>query len=243
MHTRHILSGLLPLLFLAVAVNLSAQNWWKSGITGEGPSVKQALDVSDFDDFSLNISATVHVRQGRHDVQIEGQQNIIDNIITEVSGGSWKIKYDRPVRRANDVTIWITMPTLEGAHVSGSGSILGEGTFTGLDDVVVSISGSGDIDMGLESRNLSSSISGSGDIVVRGSTGSHDIHISGSGDVEAFDMKAQDVDVHISGSGDVEVHAEGDLVINTSGSGDVVYTGRPRVKARVSGSGDVSPRE
>ncbi len=244
MHAKHTLFFLLPLMFLAFTPAMQAQNWWKSGISGEGSSVRESLEVADFEAFSLNIPATLYVRQGnRQEVEIEAQQNIIDNVLTEVQGGQWKIKYDRPVRRAQNVTIWITVPHLTAAHISGSGEVLGEGMFSGLDAMEVSISGSGNINMGLEAKSLESSISGSGDIVLRGETDTHTIHISGSGDVSAFDMHAQDVDIHISGSGDVEVHADGKLNVSTSGSGDVYYAGRPQVRARVSGSGDVEPRE
>lgn len=218
--------------------------WWAGGIKGEGPQVSRTLDVDGFEGITLAFNATIYLTQGdRYSVRVEGQENIIDNIETDVRGGHWKIEFDERVGRHEKLTLWITMPTLNEASISGSGDIRGETPFRNLGDVKIGISGSGDIRMELEAERVNTGISGSGDIRLNGSTGAHEVHISGSGDIDAQDLRSRDTRVHISGSGDCRVHASENLKVSTSGSGDVYYAGRPGVSARVSGSGKVEPMQ
>jgi hypothetical protein len=225
---------------LAMATSVAAQNWNWGGIRGEGPVVKETLDVDDFNAVTLAFSGNVYLQQGNtQSVVVEAQKNIIENIETEVRNGHWKIKFDKSVRKHDRVKIFITVPTLTEANISGSGDIDSEGKFTGLGDFKSRISGSGDINMDIEAKDVTSTISGSGGIKLSGSADAIDIQISGSGDVYAEDLQVVDCRVKISGSGDSRVHATGSLEVRVSGSGDVRYKGGPKVTAKVSGSGDV----
>lgn len=228
---------------LLFSTSLGAQ-WWRGGISGEGPKVNKTLNIAKFEGFTMAVSGKVYVRQGsEQSVKVEGQQNIIDNLKTEVSGGQWKIGFEKSVSRHEGLTFWITVPTLNRAAISGSGSIIGESAFRNVGNFEAAISGSGNIQLELEaSGEVSSSISGSGDIRLSGTAHNHTIHISGSGDVDGSNLRSQACEVHISGSGDCQVYADEDLTVSSSGSGDVYYRGRPRVKARVSGSGKVEPK-
>lgn len=219
-----------------------SQNWWKSAIRGEGAVVSQDLDLDVFEGFTLAFSGDVILSQGPEQaVRVEAQQNIIDNIVTEVNGRHWKIKFDRPVRSTKGVTVYITLPRLEEVYVSGSGDIESRNSFTNVGDLAVGVSGSGSIDLDLEAKGrIQSRISGSGAIRLAGGADALDVTISGSGDVEAYDLEAAQGQVQISGSGDAEVHVTGELEVRISGSGDVTYKGTPRMRSKVSGSGDVN---
>lgn len=220
--------------------NAQAQNWWKGGISGEGPIVKRTLDLNSFDRVVLTNNAKVYLRQGNtQSIEVEAQENIIENLVTDVSDGTWKIRFDKSVRRYEGMKVYITIPTLTGVRLSGSGSIISENTFNGLDELGVSISGSGNIRLAVEANMVDSHISGSGDIRLAGRTGKHGISISGSGEVEAYELVSESCKVRISGSGDCEVEVKEDLEVRISGSGDVNYKGRPRVSSRISGSGDI----
>lgn len=239
---RTLVSTSLMLFFLCFLTLPANAQWWAGGMKGEGPQITKTLDVDDFEGITLAFNATVYLTQGNtYSVKVEGQENIINNIETEVSDGHWKIKFDENVGRHDKLTLWITMPTLNKAAISGSGAIKGETAFRNLNEVAVGISGSGDIELEMEARAVNTGISGSGDIRLRGSTTAHQVKISGSGDVDAVDLQSNETSVRISGSGDCRVHASENLKVSTSGSGDVYYRGRPAVSAKVSGSGEVQP--
>ena len=230
-------------LTMFLCLSISAQNWWKDGIRGEGPTVTKTLNISPFHAVSLGFSGNVYLKQGStQSVEVEGQQNIINNIKTGVRDGLWKINFDRPVRKHEPVNIYITIPKVTKAHLSGSGDLVSKGSFTGLDELALSISGSGDIRFEAEASAISARISGSGDIDLSGKAAKVQLKVSGSGDIEAYDLQARDCNIQISGSGNCQITAEEMLEVKVSGSGDVYYKGRPRIHSKISGSGDLISR-
>ena len=233
-------SFLLVLLSVCTLTTVSAQSWWRA-VRGNGNVVKQDLDLPEIDGFSLSFSGDVYVRQGaQQSVTVEMEENLLEYLNTEVRGGEWRIKFDRNVRNRRPVKIYLTVRDLREVYVSGSGSIIGENTFTNLGDVEIGVSGSGDIQLDLEGKDLDISVSGSGDITLGGKADRVAVGVSGSGDIRCDELIASTGSVRISGSGDVTIHATEDLEVRISGSGDVAYKGRPRLSAKSSGSGDVT---
>ncbi len=228
-------------LFLLIAHQAAGQHQGTRTIEGEGDIVRQEITLPSFDGISLGFSGDVVLTQGNtQKVVLEGQQNILDIIKRDVKNGHWNISYDRNVRNAKKVTVYITVPTINDISLSGSGSVKSDGRFFGVGDLDISISGSGNITFDNTSRKTDLHISGSGKVYLHGSTGAMGISISGSGSVFAENYTASSCDVHISGSGNVQVKVNGDLKSTISGSGNVRYTGDASVTARVSGSGRVS---
>ena len=220
--------------------NLQAQNWWKNRIKGEGDIEKRTIEVSDFDGFTLAVGANVKLRQGpEHEMIIEAQPNIIDNIELKYRDGHLRITYDRPVYRTKGITIYLTAPSLDKVSVSGSGNIDGEGTFKSLGDLAIAVSGSGNVNLDFEAKEIQTSVSGSGNLRLSGSGDRFSVSVSGSGNVKAGDLVVADARVSVSGSGNVHVHATENLDARVSGSGDIKYKGRPRIIAKTSGSGDI----
>ncbi len=219
---------------------LAAQSWSTSGIKGEGDVVRQEITLPALNGIDLGFSGNVIITPGAtQKIVMEGQQNILDNIKREVTGGTWKIFFEKNVKESKEVTIYITMPTIRKVGLTGSGTIKSEGKFAGLDDLNVFLSGSGDIQFAADARTVEVLLSGSGDVELKGSASELEISISGSGDVTTSSMAVNDCEVHISGSGDAEVDVNGKLDVFVSGSGDVHYRGNASVTAKVTGSGEV----
>ncbi|MBI1223673.1 MAG: hypothetical protein GC192_00425 [Bacteroidetes bacterium] len=237
-------SALTLFTVLFFSATACTQNWSSgNSVTGEGPQVTQTLDIAKFNGLSLGIAADVMIRQGStQSVKIEAQQNIIDILKKEVKDGVWKIGFEKNVRNTKNIKIWVTVSDLRQLSVSGSGSIVGESSFTNLGELALSVSGSGNIKLDASSKNMSVNISGSGNMDLDGSTGNAEMKISGSGDINAFGLAARTCNVKISGSGDSSVNVSESLDVAIAGSGDVFYKGRPSVKSKVSGSGSVESK-
>ena len=125
------------------------------------------------------------------------------------------------LKRHDGIDVYITLPMIDELSVAGAGSIIGETDFTNVDDLEVSIAGSGDI-----------TLNGSGEDL--------EVSVAGSGDIDLAGFKVDDCEVSIAGSGDCEVNVSGSLEVNIAGSGDVKYKGDPdKVKSSIAGSGDV----
>jgi len=116
---------------------LSSATVYSQTIKGAGGIVSQNVDMGTITSIGLGISADVYIKQGsRQSIEIKGQQNIIDQIKKTSKGGSWNIVFKRGVRIKNyeDLKIYITMASLEALSIGGSGSIIGQGKFSKLDD-------------------------------------------------------------------------------------------------------------
>ncbi len=221
--------------------HLQAQKWNK--IKGEGPIISKNLDLNTIESIGLGISGDVIITQGgTQSVRIEAQANIIDAIKTDVEDGSWNIKFEDKVQNHKGVTIHITMNTLHSLSIGGSGSIKATNKFTDLDDVKLSIGGSGDIELAMDADDVKCSIGGSGTMDLAGTCDDLKISTAGSGDINAFDLKAETCKVSTAGSGDVEITVTGELKVSSAGSGDVEYKGSPKVKSTSAGSGSVRQR-
>ncbi|MEM1215339.1 MAG: head GIN domain-containing protein [Bacteroidota bacterium] len=219
----------------------TAQSWWDSGMNGEGARVERTLDLPEFWGITNTMKADVYLTQGAtQSVTVQGQANIVDQLVLEVENGIWKIKPQNRLRRYDKLTINITVPKMTYVAVSGSGDIYTSNAFRHDGAVTVTASGAGNIQFATTASDVDVRISGSSDIRLEGSASSINARISGSGDLMAADFVVAECEIRVSGSGDVEIHANNRLDARVSGSGDVSYRGQPKVYSRVSGSGNVS---
>ncbi len=231
------INSIFTILFcLAFLTNTHAQR-----LTGSGPIVTQDFDIAEFTGVSLGFSGDVYLRQGNmQSVRVEGQQNLIDHLNTEVVDGVWKMKFKaKNINYKSKFKVYITIPTLTYAKVSGSGNMTTEGAFTGLDDLVAGVSGSGDLVMNVECNSIAVKVSGSGDVEMKGRANAANIRVSGSGTYDGYEMKTQNCEANVTGSGDISTYVSETLIASVTGSGDIDYKGSPRVKAKVTGSGDI----
>ena len=225
--------------FLIISL-LSVSQTFAQDIYGEGATVTEKIDLETITGIGLGISADVFVKQGStQEITIKGQKNIIDNIKKEVRGGSWNIEFEKHVKKHNDIKIYITLSTLKDVSIGGSGSIIGQGKFTNLGDLNLSIGGSGDIEINADAKDISCNIGGSGEMKLSGTGDELSINIGGSGDIDAFDLSVKRCSVSTAGSGDVNVNVSDELDVSMVGSGDVTYKGNPKVHSSIVGSGDV----
>ena len=227
------------LFFLVIVFFLTNCNHSLFGIKGSGETVKKILNLETINKIELAIDADVEIIKGdTQKIEIEGQQNIIDNIKTNVQSGKWLIEFDKKVSNHSKLIVYITLPDIEEIVLSGSGDIYSEDTFD-VNNLTLKIPGSGDIDLLFNSENADISISGSGDIYSEGGTINQTISISGSGSYSAFRFFSNKSEIEISGSGDCKVNAQDNLFVTLSGSGNVYYKGNPSVNSVITGSGKV----
>lgn len=211
-------------LAAAAAVALAAAPafaWSWTSVKGSGHVVSETRTVQPFDRIGSSGSADVIVTVGSpQSVTVKADDNVVPLIETIVENGRLKIESKGSYDSDSGVTVTITVPSLKGAALSGSG------------DISVT---------GVEGASFDAALSGSGDITVVGKAEKVSVSVAGSGDVHLYQLASRRAEVSIAGSGDVEVNAADALSASIAGSGDVTYRGRPAVKRSVAGSGDVRP--
>lgn len=213
-------------------------------ISFAGYTQTEKFNLDSFSEISLGISGDLYITQGStQSVEIKGDRDDIEELIVEVRGSRLVVKREgswSSWKNSGKITIYVTIPEVEGISVSGSGSVIGKSKIKS-DDLEISVSGSGDIELDLDlSGELDLSISGSGECYLKGKAYSVDLHISGSGEVEAEDLVVERVDARISGSGSAEITVNESIEARISGSGTILYAGNPsKVNSHSSGSGKV----
>ena len=174
-----------------------------SGCTvGSGEIITQTRSVEGFDEIDLRGTGEVRITvDGTESLTIEAEDNIIDHLTSDVSGSTLILGVDRPITPTEDIIYTVTMASLEGIEISGSGAIEVSDFSTEDFAVDLSISGSGSFD---------------GD---RLTTDTGDVDISGSG--SATVNVSEILDVQVSGSGNVEYIGDPSVSVDSSGSGRV----------------------
>lgn len=222
----------LTLLLIAVLFSFSAE-----------AQKKETRKVGSFDYVSLGVSGDLVITQGKsNSLVLEGDADDLEEIETYVKDGKLKIRNESNSWFGNDrdkVKIYVTLVNFKGASVSGSGKITNSNNLKG-ENVNLSVSGSGKIEIYVESKTLDTHISGSGRINLEGKTNDMDLHISGSGSINAVDLETNRLEAHISGSGSAKIKVKDEIDAHISGSGSIRYEGNPnKIREKVSGSGSV----
>ncbi|NVJ97302.1 MAG: DUF2807 domain-containing protein [Alphaproteobacteria bacterium] len=206
---------------------------------------EEMRDVGSFDQVQLNGSMDVEVKVGgEQSVRVVADSDIISHIETEVRGGTLRVGLDNDHRHGNikKMIVYVTVPSLKGAALHGSGDMIVEDAVA--DDFEVDLHGSGDMTLkDVKFGEVELELQGSGDIEIDGTCDAVEVELQGSGDIEADDMKCKSATVSVHGSGDVSVTASEEADISVHGSGDVVVSGSPdKLRSKVRGSGDIEMR-
>lgn len=209
-------------------------------IQGSGNYVSENRTVDDFRSIELSGIGDVYLTQGEKNLRIEAEDNIINQIKTDVAGGRLSI-YHRAacINSHQPIKIFVSTPELDSLSVSGSGRIISQSPIKS-DALSLGISGSGNMELDMVCRDLETIISGSGGVLLKGEAAYNKIIISGSGAMHGYDLWTDRTQATISGSGIAEINVRHELSTLISGSGSIYIKGNPtNVSQTVSGSGRV----
>ena len=208
---------------------------------------REVRNVENFTKISFGFPGKLYLKQGSpQKVELEGDKDVLEEVETDVDGGRLKIgregKWSDWNFRDAKITVYITVPNIDGVSVSGSGDIIGQSKIN-TNDIDVNVSGSGSLSLDLEANgDVDANVSGSGNMDLKGHFESFESDVSGSGKVTLSATIDNTADFGISGSGRIEASGSADLVKTTiSGSGKVLAAELQtnRCDIRISGSGDV----
>lgn len=229
-------------IFSAALLLASCINPFNKTVKGNGQSTTQERSVSETSKIKTSGSFDIHIIEGNSfSVKVQADENLMPYIITENKDGFLNIhaKEGYNLSSHDKMLVTVTTSRLEELALAGSGNATGEGRFTGGDHLKVSIAGSGDIKLDVNTPQIESHIAGTGNISLSGETRKSKIEIAGNGDYKAGDLKSEDVEIHIAGSGNAGVFADHNLDIHIAGSGDVIYKGDPSITQEIAGNGKI----
>lgn len=233
---KHILLSTLVVLF--AFTSMSAQK-----VKGNGKITTKSLTVGDYDEIQMKGSFDMVLVKGKEgEITIQGESNIIPNIMIDVKDGVLHVAAKKGVNLYTKKALIVTVPfqELDAVCLNGSGDIVSEATIEAT-YLEVKLDGSGDIILPVKTSRLKSFVIGSGDIELSGTTNHLAVMVTGSGDFEGSDLESSVTDATVVGSGDAVVVANESIRAEVAGSGDIEYKGNPKKeKVNVIGSGDIT---
>ncbi len=230
------------LLGIAIVAALTLSSCGKK-LEGSGNVISETRVVPTFTDIQADGSYDVVITQDTlQKVVVKTDDNIMPDVKTEVSNGKLRIYFADHHRNYDPtfMTVYISSSLIDDVNLSGSGSITSTNQLV-TPNPKYTLSGSGNINMSVQSQSVETNISGSGNVDMSGTAPTAHHTISGSGNISALNLNSDEVNITISGSGDAYVHANNTLDVTISGSGKVRYTGNPQVTTQISGNGNVAP--
>jgi hypothetical protein len=227
-------------------INLSHAQSWGNGekIKGNGNVTTITRTTSDYDGISCAGSFDYILVSGTEGkITIEGEENLLKYVVTEVKDNKLVVKTEKNINLSpsSNKTIKVTIPfkDIDNVSLAGSGDLTNTDTIT-ANELKVSLAGSGDIVLNIETTSVNGSIAGSGDLTLKGNTNNLVANVAGSGNFHGFNLQANNTDVSIAGSGDAEVVSKESLKARIAGSGDIEYKGNPKTEdSKVVGSGSI----
>ncbi len=228
-----------------------------TGIDGNNQVVSEKRQVVSFNKVVNEGTFNVYIT---HDsvfsATVVAESNLIPHIRTIVNGNTLIIDTRENLNNNQPMNVYVTTPIIQGATLSGSGTVILDSLDTDFLDVILSgsgkisgyattnqlntlISGSGNITLESYTNSNNTNISGSGNIDLTGESSSGSFTISGSGHISSYNYTQSDCIAKISGSGDMYLNVTDHLDVNISGSGSVYYIGNPTITVKITGSGQV----
>ncbi len=214
------------------------------GVSGNGNVKSEVRQMQNFTGVHSAGSIDVEIiTADKYEITVENDENLLQYVTTTVDGGVLLIRYKDDVNIHDDhAKVYVTAPSLKKVVVSGSANISFDDGLSSDRKFEVKVSGSGDIEGGLDAPEVIAVVSGSGNINLHGRTRDLDASSTGSGDLNFSALRSENARVRISGSGNARVFASVSLDARTAGSGDIYYGGHPNSpKISISGSGSVTP--
>ena len=211
--------------------------------SGSGRLSTEQLNIRGFDRIVVPGSWQIEITQGRFDVSVTVDDNLVDDLRVERRGDALVFAFRSGVRIARaPPRASVSMPELNGAAVSGSGS-----SGVRLGGLELQVSGSGHISgIDCAADQLRATVGGSGAIRLSScSVERADLGITGSGVLELVDgrqCRAGHLALRISGSGDADLRgcSFAELGLALTGSGGARFAlSRGDLSGSISGSGSI----
>jgi putative autotransporter adhesin-like protein len=213
----------LLVLCAALAFGFSACHIGR-GIKGSGVRKSEKRDLKPFK--AINTTGAYEVEvvcQKPASFEIEGDDNILPLIKTEVRDGVLYVDSNERYNIAKAIALRISLPELMSVSSRGAGDI--KVRDANSDDLKIESTGAASINAAGKAKTVTFSS-------------------TGAGDIDAGSLQTEKARVTVAGAASIIVYVTEQLDVTVSGAGSVKYRGNPKtVNKSVSGIGSVSKEE
>lgn len=211
------------LILICLSTLVVACSAIKPGLRGSGNIQKERREVATFDSISAEGAFEVEVvGQKPQSLEIEGDDNLLPLIVTEVSNSVLHIRSRRSLSATKPIVLRISVSDLRRLHASGASTM----------EVT-----------GLKNDEFKIETNGASTIRASGETKSFNLDANGAGSIDTHKLRARNVVIDSKGVSNIDVYAGEQLDVTVSGPSVVFYRGNPKVRQTVNGPGSVQKRE
>jgi hypothetical protein len=194
-------------------------------ITGSGALVTRDYELEGFTELQISSAFDVELTQSSiYSVVITTDDNVADDVRVTLSGSVLSIDLRPLTLSLGNVTLRaeISMPTLEGAELSGASRLEGY----------------------IDTGDVRFEVSGASRLILEGEGGDLRLDASGASQVDLSDFRVDNADLEVSGASQATVYVTGRLDAEASGASQVRYLGDPSLgRVESSGASSVSPAD
>lgn len=194
------------------------------GVQGTGVRKTEKRDLGPFKSIETTGAYEIDVNcQKPASFEIEGDDNILPLIRTEVRDGVLRVSPEKSYNPRLSLILRISLPDLESLSTQGAGKVH-----------IVDV----------KNEKLALHSTGAAMIDAAGQTKTVRIESTGAGKIDTSNLRAEKAEIQVTGAASVDVFASEQLDVSVSGAGRVAYSGDPKiVNKNVSGIGSVSKKD
>lgn len=218
-----------------------------STFAGTGSDETQTRKVSSFNAIDVSSGIDLYLTMGSsEEVKIVADEDIIDNIKTEVRNGTLHIYMKRnnwfnwggnKTRKA-----YVTLKELVELNASAGSDVRSENTLEG-DNLEISASSGSDVKLVVRYKNLLLDTSSGSDAELQGKVKHLKLSASSGSDIDASELESVNCRASASSGSDISLNVSDELEADASSGADITYRGNPKTKnINESSGGDVRGR-
>lgn len=208
----------------------------------------QMRQISGFNAIKVSTGIDLYLTMGdAEEVKIVADDDIIDELITEVKNGTLHIYMKRhnwfnwnsgnETRKA-----YVTVKELEALSASSGSDVESTNTLKG-ETLEVDCSSGSDVELDVIYKNLSVDTSSGSDAKLSGKVKTLNVNASSGSDIKANDLESVICYADASSGSDITVSVSSEIYANASSGADVTYYGNPDIRdIDESSGGDVHQR-
>lgn len=181
--------------------------------------------VAPFNQVFISGAITVLYQQGDSaQLSIKGDDSDVQKVETEVKNGILNISSKGYV--AEDLLVYLSNPDLTSITISGASELRAQKPVK-IEKLAISVSGSSEIKMQLESKVIECQQSGASQIKISGKTDTLKAEISGASSFASYELQSDVVKITTSGASSARVRGNKSVRASATGASEIRIKGNP----------------
>lgn len=180
------------------------------GIAGSGVRKTEKRIVSEFKGIDIGGAYEVEViaQKQEQNIELEGDDNILSLIKTEVKNGTLHVWSDKPFNVKNPIRVKVAAEDIQALNISGACKVDAKN---------------------IKTDRFELNVSGASDVTIQGETTSLKIDSNGASKVDTEKLTARAANVSTNGAGTTRVYVSEEMTAEASGASEIIYSGDPKV--------------